>query len=140
MISLVTPTPRYIRLLKKKKHDIMPAINRSRIIERQGEMVGFVVYDPFTLAPDILHIFVEHRCQGIGTATMAILSANSRSSAMDILAVPAAIGFWLKMGFVPHKAYDVAQLGCVPMTYCKKPCITLVPSSSPAPIFILTDI
>ena len=122
MISLVSLTPRSVRFLKKHDHDVASVCDRARIIERQGEMVGYVVYDTCLLAPAILHVFANYLRQGIATAAMELILSNSTNDAMNILAVPSAVGFWLKMGFVPRASYDAAvvRVGCVRMTYSRK--------------------
>ena len=115
MIILQNPTPRDIRALRRRGHDISQVAARSRIVKRNGEMVGYVAYVPSTMAPEVLHIFHEFRRQGIGRVVVNMLTRCTQATMMTIWAVPSAVAFWQKMGFATKGQYYATERGCVEM-------------------------
>jgi predicted N-acetyltransferase YhbS len=115
MITLVRPSPRDARWLKRHGTDLSGVLDRSYLVVRDGVIVGSVAYIPSTMAPEVLKIFPQFQGQGIGSEVLRQLVRSSNADAMEIMSVPKAVPFWRKLGFTTRSGWSPGTRGCVSM-------------------------
>jgi predicted acetyltransferase len=117
-MELVSTTRRAARHIKRQTGIcVNEVLERTLSIYVDGDkIVGFIVFVPATMAPDVFHIFKEYREQGLGKAAARHLMYMSPTKFMTIFSQASTIGFWEKLGF--HRTTSTAtadQKSCVKM-------------------------